>query len=271
MRRARPWFGGGMVGRWTVGTAAGWAVGWVPVTLLIKGVFDPPSPTDDFYIYPISPDLIDLLRPRLLLLATILAFAVLGACITGAAQGQVFRAHQSTGRADAWLRATVLSMGAAGLLGAVLLVGWSLWRGPGWKLRDTGPNPVSVLLVLSTVVGGIGGLVAGIAQARVLRRWRRDGDVWIVTSVVAWVSGSLVYWLVYEAVREWFTTLYSTYYVYHEGPWWLGRLGLPDYSLTMLIAGISSGLIVGAITGLALKRLLAGTARSPQELLTTNH
>jgi hypothetical protein len=240
----------------------------VPVTLFVNGVFDPPSLTDDLRVY-LEP--VNLLRSQLLLLATILAFAMLSACITGSAQWQVFRAYQSIGRADAWLRATVLSMGAAGLVGAVLLVVWPTETSVrlGYTL-DAGPGTFNILLIRSAVVGGIGGLVSGIVQARVLRSWRRDGDVWIMTNVVAWISGSLIYWLVYEAVRDWFTTLYNTYYIYHEGPWWLGRLGLPDYTLTILIAWFSSGLVVGIITALALKRLLSRTAPTQPELLTPN-
>ncbi len=267
MRRAGRWFGWKTVGGWTVGTAVGWAAAWIPITLLINRDFYPPFSTGDLHI---NMDPLEPLRTMLLLLATILAFAMLGACVTGSAQWGVFRAHSGTRRADAWLRATVLGMGAAWLVGTIPLLGWT--QGRLIEVSDT-TSELEVLITLvvrGVVMGGIGGLITGFAQAQVLRRWRLEGDGWIVVSVGAWVSGSLGYWLIYEIVNRWFSTIYSTYYVYHQGPWWLGRLGLPDYTLTMLIAGISSGLIVGAITGLALKRLLAGATTPHYQPLTPN-
>jgi len=90
----------------------------------------------------------------------------------------------------------------------------------------------------------VGG-VLGFCQWRVLRRWVRDAGWWIPASLLAWAAGGAVYWAVYRIMGG---TLQDA-----SEPW-PGREVYVRASVSGYIAG---GIVVGVVTGLTLKYLLA--------------
>jgi hypothetical protein len=229
--------GRSFLGLWVATTTVGWAFGFVPSILLITGALY--SETDS------NPNLVE----KLLILAC-MALLLLG--ISGAivGMGQALALSNRTGQqwAEGWFVFTLL--GTA--------IGWILgWMASIWTFVISPSDGLETWLLSGLVTGACIGLSVGIAQWFLLRSVTLNSGWWFIISTASWGGAAIVYWLVYhlsggpfEAVVTYSSDAFSTksFDAYSAWP-------------AMLAGWLIGGLLLGSVTGLAMKRLLSRAER----------
>lgn len=175
----------------------------------------------------------------------VLAGTLAAAAAGGAVEGYLVGAVQSTLlrrwlpglSARRWVASTIGVVVALWLLGSLpsaLLAPATATGAAGGTAADGGPAALAMVLV-GLVGGAVGGAAIGAVQAAALRGLVARPRRWITANAVAWSVGLLVI---------------------------LAAAGLPDadspravVALVALTAGLLAGLVVGAITGWALRGL----------------
>jgi len=146
--------------RWTLMTSAGWFLGFFG-GFVIAGAFEPLVGRGA--------------------IQSVGAYGLLGAC-TGAGVGlmQWLVLRKRIAGISAWVSASAIGMGLAGSGGygiAVLLFGYSE------GLEDLGSAAAVVGWMLAA---GLGGVMTGLLQQRVLSRYLRNAGWWVPASTLAW-------------------------------------------------------------------------------------
>ena len=214
--------GWGSVALWILVTGLGWGSG----------------------LYPITPLTVEQLRSG--------SIGIFG-CVVGAPFGALGAFIVAPGQ---WL--ILLSLGRQ--------YTWWLWSTfigmfVGWGVANSAAYPVASLLnlpsidlrswVLSAVIiGSLAGSVVGVLQWIALRRYGHSASWWILVSVIAWAIGGAVYWIAYRTVGGPFTQPWS----YYQLETWPGD---QVYYRALILGWVAGGVVVGSITGFALKLLLA--------------
>ncbi len=105
-------------------------------------------------------------------------------------------------------------------------------------------------IVSGAIVMGTVGAAVGVSQWFALRSLLKRAELWVIASTVAWSAGGAVYWLAYWLVGGPF------FY-----PWTYGKAQLwPGWTplvLSLMVGWLTGGIVVGVITGIALRRILS--------------
>jgi hypothetical protein len=241
-------FGWGAVAIWTAVTTLVWGVGLLPVMAMISGVFF--TGTD------YQPNL----AGRILFIGGCCGgFCFLSAVVLGSGQWWVLN-KTSSSLAEGWFATTAVGGGFAWTLGWLANFGV-------FVLGNFTSNEGSDWTIGGLAGGAILGLILGTSQARILSRQVPHAVRWVPVSILGWMAGLIIYWLVYQSSGGPFETVVTSYY---EGSMWPKAVAAPGAGPAMLAGWIAGGLVVGIITGLAMKRLLVGTVQPQQEILTPN-
>jgi hypothetical protein len=221
---------------WIATTAAGWATGFLPVMFVITGALKSDT---DVIRNPVATGLYYACMYLLLL--------SIGPAMIGIGQGFALTDHANARWGDKWFRRTF----------AGTTIGWILgWIGGLLTYTINLPDALVAWLLRSLVVGTVVGLAAGIAQGDLLGANGFNGGRWALVSTLSWAAASIVYWLVYHLTGGPFqaTTIY-----YDDGFWPKGYEA-PGAWLAMPVGWLVGGLVLGSISGLAMKRLVVNEA-----------
>ena len=163
--------------------------------------------------------------------------------VVGAAQWSVLRRALPRLRARAWIGATVLGAFVAWCLGMLPSTIMSLAPQPA-ATAPASPSPFEGPLVypLAMGMGAVLGVVLGLPQWAVLRRWTPRGWRWIAANSAAWALGMPVIFLVAGGVSP----------------------GLPVAAIVVLVLATLAlaGAVVGAVHGAVLVRMLPPPSRN---------
>src|SRR5207249_1938608 len=91
------------------------------------------------------------------------------------------------------------------------------------------------------IIGTSIGLIAGIAQWRLLRQRFAHASWWIAASLLGWISALVLYWLVYQAAGGPFETVVT----YYEGGIWPKTVDAPGAMPAMFAGWLVGGLVLG--------------------------
>jgi len=156
--------------------------------------------------------------------------------VVGWAQWSVLRRPLPGVRARSWIGATVLGALVAWCLGMLPSTLMSLTPQP--AAAQAGPSPFEGPLVypLAMGMGAVLGLVLGLPQWRVLRRWTPRGWRWIAANSAAWALGMPVIFLVAGGVPP----------------------SLPVAAIVAIVLATLAlaGAVVGAVHGVVLVKML---------------
>jgi hypothetical protein len=156
--------------------------------------------------------------------------------VVGWAQWSVLRQRLPGMRARSWIGATVLGAFVAWCLGMLPSTLMSLAPQP--TAAQTGPSPFEGPLVypLAMGMGAVLGVILGLPQWAVLRRWAPRGWRWIAANSAAWALGMPIIFVVAGGVSP----------------------GLPVAAIAaMVLATLAlAGAVVGAVHGAVLVRMV---------------
>jgi hypothetical protein len=174
-------------------------------------------------------------RALLSVLPAVLAGAFEG-LVVGWAQWSVLRPALLGVRAPAWIGATVLGAVVAWCLGMLPSTIMSLTPQP--ATAPAGPSPFEGPLVypLAMGMGAVLGVVLGLPQWAVLRRWAPRGWRWIAANSAAWALGMPIIFLVAGGLPQ----------------------ALPVAAIVAIVLATLAlaGAVVGAVNGAVLVRML---------------
>lgn len=158
--------------------------------------------------------------------------------VVGIAQGRVLEHALPGFRLRAWVYATMLGAGIAWLLGMVPSTAMALSASEHAAAAPAEP-PALLRYGFAVLLSLVAGPVLGSAQWLVLRRHRRRAGLWLWANAAAWAVGMPLIFLGMELV-----------------PW--ERSGTGTAVAVYAVCGIA-GLVVGAVHGRTLVRLVFGT------------
>lgn len=173
--------------------------------------------------------------------AAVILGILLEGVLVGLAQAGVLRRAGAGVSVSGWIGATAAGAGAAWLLGmvpstvAALLVSGSSGAGA----PPAAEPPALVQCGLALLLGAVTGPVLGLGQWLVLRRHVAGAGRWIAANALAWALGMVVIFAGMDRV-----------------PWERGGLLVP---LGVYLVCGAAGLVVGAVHGRVLQRLLGQT------------
>jgi hypothetical protein len=164
--------------------------------------------------------------------------------VVGWAQWSVLRRPLPVLRARAWIGATVLGAFVAWCLGMLPSTIMSLAPQPAAP-APAGPSPFDGPLVypLAMGMGAVLGVVLGLPQWAVLRRWAPRGWRWIAANSAAWALGMPIIFLVAGGLPS----------------------GLPVAAIAVIVLATLAlaGAVLGAVHGAVLVRMVAPTSAPP--------
>jgi hypothetical protein len=246
-------FGWASLPLWIAGTTVGWAFGFIPPVLSITSTSysDMNVETKIVSGTDVRTDIVS--GPLIGIFILLLVIASSGA-ITGLSQQVALRAYnygQFRAKCKWFLRT---------LAGTTL--GWALGLiGVLCTYAFNPPNSLGTWLLRGLMVGTAVGLSTGLAQGDLLGSDGFNGKRWALISTVSWVAASIVYWLVYYLTGGPFeaTTIY-----YNDGLW-PTSYDAPRAWPAMINGWLAGGLLLGSVTGIAIKLLARDTARLTAE------
>ncbi len=175
-------------------------------------------------------------------IASIVLGIVLEGVIVGVAQGRVLNRRFPRIRLKTWIIATSVGAGLAWLIGMIPATVMSLLEAGGSDPEIQEPGAVLQLL-LAVGLGSITGPILGFAQWRALRQYISKSTSWLWANAIAWAIGMPVIFSGMDFVP------------------WSGS----DAEIALSIYGVClvAGLVVGAVHGLFMLRLLRRATNSP--------
>lgn len=218
------------------------AVGWTAALFVLPAVGNllsplfglPPGWLLDLRVPEGAQPLVGLVVGTLQSLATLAVVGAVLGTILGLAQWLVLRGRIP--HSNSWIPATAI--GSA--------IGWSIGLMATFVFIGESTTSLESSLLRSSVLGGAIGVALGLAQWVVLRRFNHAANAWLLASPLGWASGLAAGW----------------------GLAWMLITALspqPDVSdmairvaLITSLNGLIPGTIGGAITGIALTRMLQG-------------
>ena len=184
------------------------------------------------------------------------AFVIMGALGLAILNGIVLAGSQSlillmVGRqAGRWFIATLIGVSIGWSLGLLLV--HTLLLGlrdlTNWHYGDIASyETVTLVIVISAALtSSLVGLVVGICQSWVLRKWLQGAWRWILASCIGWLLAGTMYWLVYAGMNGPFCQAWNCEDQPLSG----------DHYQVITVSWIVGGIIVGVISGVMLKFLL---------------
>lgn len=167
-------------------------------------------------------------------------------------------------RAGGWVLATMLGFGLGNAIGSIVLLNVS------WLL---GPHPMLPTWDFTTALrdwaisGAACGLILGSAQWLVLQQAVRAPGWWIPINIVSWAMGTASGWYTGGIVMQFFHYGRSAGWAIFKDTWYES----PVLSFADVVLGIIDwpghlvvGILVGAMTGLALDRMLKRPVHEPR-------
>jgi hypothetical protein len=228
-------FGWNFLRLWVATTTAGWAVGFLPAIFAITGALY----TGAHYNPNIAATVLASAFVNLLLILA-------SGAVTGIGQAFALTHHTGEHGANDWFVRTLISMTLGWILAWIVVI--SMF----WNNRSDRPE---TWLLGALVLGAGVGLITGIAQWRLLRAVTPNAGWWIIVSTISWLAASFMFWLVYGLSGGPFHDIVVYYYDGFPPP-------SPD-ALTawpaMLAGWLAGGLLLGLVTGVAMKRLMGST------------
>jgi hypothetical protein len=261
MKAAAQDFGWSAVAAWSAVTTLGWVAGVIPMVLGINHIWD--GNRGDVI-------LMDEQIAGLTTYCGVLLLASLGSGLTLGIGQWIVLPHYLRSQGRRWVTVTIIGS----------LIGWSAGQFVSiWPLVFLPQNTPSAWVGQGMVLILVAGASIGIGQSQVLRplvtaanQWSLETSTyqimggsayWVLRTTFAWGTGGVVFWLVYILLRPPMPLLTEAWPIYKPEY-------LSDYGPATLAGWLVGGLVVGTMTALAMKRLLAGAARLPQEVLTPN-
>jgi hypothetical protein len=162
--------------------------------------------------------------------------------LVGYAQESVLRTRLSSLRRRRWILATAIGAGLAWLLGMIPSTIMTL-QAPEAAAAPAAEPAALLRYALAVVMGAVAGPVLGVAQWTVLRRHVRHAARWLWANAAAWAVGMPLVFLGMDFV-----------------PWDGPR---PLVFVTLYVVCGIAGLVVGAVHGRVLVRLVAEAAPMP--------
>ncbi len=246
---------------WVGVTTLGWVAGMMPMVLGINHIWDA-NRTDLFLT---EEEIATFIYYCLVLLIT----SLIGGTVIGFGQQMILRSYLGS-QMWQWLTGTMLGS----------IVGWSVGLFVStWPLALLPKNTPIAWLVQGVIVTTVAGLSIAISQSRVLRPWVAANNqwtletnnhplmggavYWVLYTMMAWAVGGVVFWLMYILLRP--------AMLVHPEPWPIYQAEyLSEYGPAVLAGWLVGGLVVGTITGFAMKRLLKGATAAHYQPLTPN-
>jgi hypothetical protein len=181
---------------------------------------------------------------------------VIIAMIIGLAQWPVLYRYRPALRPRQWLGANVLG-GIAGFFvgwASVDLVSAALYT---IASPDGGARPTADLITAAASGAAVGTILA-LAQWLALRPYLRGAGRWIYAGAAAWAWAGAATIIIQNSL--WSPPIPATVQYLKPNQTFVETLsramGLPDYIIFIVIVGLASGFLLGAITGLALAALV---------------